>query len=103
MLIPCLLTGRVRGSSGKGTRIGAKDCTPEIVTSEIIVDFQWHFQMEFHLSVVCSKGLTLLQWIITGSVQWTFSGLFEWNFTLVISGAHTIITILTILTIITIL
>ena len=25
---------------------GAKDCTPEINTSEIVVDFQWYFPMD---------------------------------------------------------
>ena len=42
--------------------IGAKDCTPEINTSEIIVEFQRHFPMdfqlhfptEFHFSVLAS-------------------------------------------------
>ena len=34
-------TGFVRWARGKG----AKDCTPEINTSEILVDFQWHFPM----------------------------------------------------------
>ena len=71
----------------------AKDSTPEIHTSESIVDFQWHFPMgfqwhfptELHLSVVFSKGLSLSQWI-TGIVQQTFSGIFQWNFTFVISG-----------------
>ena len=29
------------------TSLGAKDCTPEINTSEIIVDFRWHFPMDF--------------------------------------------------------
>ena len=27
--------------------VGAKYCTPEINTSEIIVDFQWHFTIHF--------------------------------------------------------
>ena len=31
--------------------IRGKDCTPEIDTSEIIVDFQWHFPMDFHFSM----------------------------------------------------
>ena len=43
----------------------AKDCTPEINTSEITVDvqwrfqmdFQWHFPREFDLSAVFSEGL----------------------------------------------
>ena len=29
--------------------LGAKDSTPEINTSEIAVDCQWHFPIEFHL------------------------------------------------------
>ena len=36
--------------------IGAKDCTPEIDTSEIIGDFQWRFPMDFqrHFPSGCS-------------------------------------------------
>ena len=30
-------------------RLEVKACTPEINTSEIIVDFEWHFPMDFHL------------------------------------------------------
>ena len=67
-----------------GSVLGAKYCTPEIDTSEIIVDFQCHFPMDFqwhfpttcHLSVLFPKGLSLVQWICTGNVQWipvTFS------------------------------
>ena len=43
--------------------LGAIYCTPEINTSEIIVDFQRHFPMDFrcHFSVVLSKGLSLVQ------------------------------------------
>ena len=45
-------------------RLGTKDCTPGIDTSEIMVDChwdfpmdaQWHFPTGFHLSAVCSKG-----------------------------------------------
>ena len=45
------------------SRLGAKDCTPEIDTSEIIVDVQWHcpmdcqwnFPTEFHKSVPFPK------------------------------------------------
>ena len=36
------------------TRVGA---TPEINTSETIVDFQWHFPMTVHLSVVFSPPM----------------------------------------------
>ena len=32
------------------TTLGAKYCTPEINTSEIIVDVQWHVPMEFRNS-----------------------------------------------------
>ena len=54
--------------------IGAEDCTPEIDISEIIADFQrhvakdvqWYFPTIVHLAVVCSKGLTLSQWTLTG-------------------------------------
>ena len=76
--------------------LGAKDCKPEIDTSEIIVDFQWHFPMDchshfptdFYLSVVFSKGLPLFQLIFNGSVKWTFSGIFHWNLTFVTSGVE---------------
>ena len=52
--------------------IGARYCTPEINTSEIIVDYQWHspmdcqwhFPTEFHVSAVCSVGSSLVQWIL---------------------------------------
>ena len=45
-------------------------CRPELNASEIAVDFQWHFPMDFqgfspegfHMSVVWSKGLSLSQW-----------------------------------------
>ena len=51
---------------GAAAGLGAKDCTPEIDTSESIVDFrcrfpmdfQWHVPTEFHSSVVFSKGLS---------------------------------------------
>ena len=54
---------------------GAKYCTPEINTSESIVDFQWYFPMDFqrcfpaqsHFPAVFSEGLSLVQWIFTGS------------------------------------
>ena len=41
--------------------LGAKDCTPEINTSGIVVDvqsmdFQRHFPTEFHLSVAFSSS-----------------------------------------------
>ena len=54
------------------SELGAKYCTPEINTSEIIVDFEWHFPMNFQwhfpkdchfpngCSVVCSNGFQLL-------------------------------------------
>ena len=68
-----------------GARLGARDCTPEINSSEIIVDFQWHFPMDgewhvptdFHVSEVFSEGLSLVLWILTGIVRWTFSGIFQ--------------------------
>ena len=69
-----------------------KDCAPEINTSEIIVDCVAcsngcsMVPTEFHLSVVCSKGLSLSQWIFTGIVQWSFGGVFQWNSTVVSSG-----------------
>ena len=74
--------------------LGAKDCTPEISTSEIIVDLKWHFPMDVqwhfptncHSSVVCSKGMSLFQWIFTGIDKWISSGISQWSFTLVLSG-----------------
>ena len=51
-----------------------------------LVDFQLHSPMEFHLSAVCSKGLSLVQWICTVFPQRISSGIFKWNFTFVISG-----------------
>ena len=67
--IDILLISRARGRAELG---GTKDCTPEIDTSEIIVDFQQHFPMDFqwyfpthvHVSVVFSKELKLFQWIL---------------------------------------
>ena len=41
--------------------IGARDCTPEINTSDIIVDVHWHFQQMF-------RGLFQQNFI----VQWYF-------------------------------
>ena len=58
---------------------GAKYYTPEIDTSEIIVDCQRHFPTGFHYSVVFSQGSSLVQWIFSGFVQWIFSGVFQWN------------------------
>ena len=39
--------GPLRQRQRRKPFIGAKDCTPEIDTSEIIVDFQWHFPIDF--------------------------------------------------------
>ena len=58
------------------------------------MDFQWHvpmacqwyFPTESNFAVVCSKGLSLFQWICTGSFQWTFTGTFQGKFTFMISG-----------------
>ena len=73
--------------------LGAKDCTPEIDTSEVIADFQWHVPMDFH---VFSNGNSLFGFSFqriftfpvdfTGIVQWMFSDIFQWHFTFVISG-----------------
>ena len=68
--------------------------TPEIDTSEIIVDFRWHFPIDVHwhvptfvcLSVVCSKGLSLSQRIVTGNIQWISRDVCLWNFACVRSG-----------------
>ena len=37
------------GGGGRGRCLRAKDCTREINTSEIIVDFQLHLPMDLHL------------------------------------------------------
>ena len=74
--------------------LGAEDRTPEINTSEIIVDFQlhvpmdvqWQFPTQRHLSAVCSKGMSLSQWIVAGIVQWIVSGILQWNFPFATSG-----------------
>ena len=58
------------GLVGGGLLAGAEDCTPESETSEIAVDVQWRVATEAHFSVVCSKGLPLVQWIVAGIVQW---------------------------------
>ena len=42
-----------------GAQLGAKDCTPEFDTLEIIMDFQWHFPMD-------------VQWHFPTDVQWHF-------------------------------
>ena len=41
------------------------------------MDCQLCFPTEFHLTVVFAKGLSLVQWMVTGIVQWTFSGIFQ--------------------------
>ena len=59
----------VGASPSQPPSLGAKDCTQEIDTSEIIVtiqwhfpmDFRWHFPTEFHIPVVFSKGLSLVR------------------------------------------
>ena len=61
---------------------GTKYCTPEIDTSEIIVDVSGISQ---HISPF-NCILSFSQWICDGNFQWTFSDIFRWNFTFVISG-----------------
>ena len=39
-------TGGASENPERKPQIGANYCTPEINTSEIIVDFQWHFPMD---------------------------------------------------------
>ena len=63
---------RPRGCCGSRACLGAKDRTPEIDTSEIILDlhrncssdFQWYFPTEFHLcgfwSVICCPEMPQL-------------------------------------------
>ena len=42
-------SGSRRPGPGPASGLGAKDCTPEIKTSETsLMDFQWHFPVEFH-------------------------------------------------------
>ena len=64
-------TGRREGSAvlrvDRSGTLGPKYCTPQINTSEIIVDLQWHFPVdvqwhfptEFHLSVAVPKDCHL--------------------------------------------
>ena len=80
--------GAHRATSGY---VAAEQCvganyTPEINTSEVTVDFQWHVPRNCHLSVVFPQGLSLVQWIRIGIAQCIFSGLVQWNFAVVISG-----------------
>ena len=85
---PAAGPSRLRRRARRARRLkkGQKKCPPEIDTSEIVVDFQWHsptdfqqhFPTTFHVSAVCSKGLSLFQRVCTGIVQWTFSGIFLW-------------------------
>ena len=51
--------------------VGAKDRTPEIDISEIGVDFQWHFPADF------PKGLSLVQWTVTGMSNLILRGNFQ--------------------------
>ena len=39
----------VSAPGDQAAKPGAKDCRPEIDTSEIIADFQWHFPVDCHL------------------------------------------------------
>ena len=75
-------------------KLGAKDCTPEINTSEIIVDFQWISQWTFSgtLSNITSLVSCVFQRIVTFPVDfhWNCPMDFQWHFSngisLVISG-----------------
>ena len=40
----------INSSNTNNRRIGAKGCTPEIGTSEIILDLQWYVPMDCHFS-----------------------------------------------------
>ena len=85
--VPCF-TNAVQRS-----HLGAKYCTPEIDTSEIIVDFQWHFPMDLqwyfpkdcHLSAVFSQGLSPYQWIFTGKFKWIVRGISQRIFAFVLT------------------
>ena len=50
------------GASGHGGSglTGAKDCTPEVDTSEIVVDFRWYFPTD--LLVAFSDRISLSLW-----------------------------------------
>ena len=54
-----------------GNHIGAKDCTPEIKTSEIIVDVQWHIPMDvqWHVPTDVNLSVVLFQRIVTCPVD----------------------------------
>ena len=59
-------------------------CTPEIKTSEIIVDFQWHFPMDVQWCFPTNKSLVsgIFQRIVTFPVDnyWKFPMDFQWRF-----------------------
>ena len=75
----------------------AKDCTPEIDTSEIIVDCQWHFPMDcqwcvptnLHFSAVVSQGIVTfpvdVHWIVPMDSQWHVPMDSQWHFPMKIS------------------
>ena len=60
---------RGRPSGDRLARLGANDCTPEINTSEIIVNCQRHFPTASHCSVIC-----MFQRIVTFPMD------FQWHF-----------------------
>ena len=66
----------------------------EADTSEIVADFRGRFQKEVILCpVVVPKGLSLVQWIVTGIPQWIFGGVFERMFTVIVQRIIIIIII----------
>ena len=73
---------------------GRKVARPEIDTSEIIAEFQWHFPMDcqwhfptaFHVFSGISRRIVTFPVDLTGNAQWIFSGMFQWKCTFVISG-----------------
>ena len=87
-------TSSGRTCRSRWPRFRAKYYTPEINTSEIIVDFQWHFPMDcqwhfptsFHVSVVFSKDCHLSSGCLLVVSNRYFSGIVLYMFMFVRSG-----------------
>ena len=56
---------------GRTQSIGAKGCAPESNASEIVVDFQWHFQMDCqqHFSLDVQWHCPMVAHLFSGIVQ----------------------------------
>ena len=75
-------------AAARSSSLGAKDCTPEINSSEIIVDFQWrcpmgfqwHFPTEIHFSGVCFQRIVTCPVDVYWNCPMDFHGTFQWMF-----------------------